>query len=146
MFYLAFIWGKIQPPLHAVLVWFQAAFGFQINLGKSVLVLVGEVSHAEELVGILGCWFYLAFSLTYLGLPLGVWFKSSVIWTLMIASLERRLDDLQRLYLSNGGRLTLLESTLSSPCISCPSFQSVLPLFNVISFRILRKWSIRFLW
>lgn len=99
--------------LRAVLVWFQAAPGLRINLGKSVLIPVGEVLHAKELVGILDCRLS-ALPLTYLGLSLDVQFKSSAIWTLMIASLERRLTGWQRLYLSNSGILILLKSTLSN--------------------------------
>jgi hypothetical protein len=36
-------------------MWFEAFFGLKINLGKSEMVLVGEVPNMEDLAVILGC-------------------------------------------------------------------------------------------
>ena len=36
-------------------MWFEVFFGLKINLGKSEMVLVGEVPNMEDLVVILGC-------------------------------------------------------------------------------------------
>ena len=52
--------------------------------------------------------------MTYLGMPLGAHYKDSLIWNPIIEEMERRLFGWKRLYVSKGGRLTLLESTLSS--------------------------------
>ena len=52
--------------------------------------------------------------MTYLGMPLGAHYKDSLIWNLIIEKIERQLFGWKRLYLSKGGRLTLLKSTLSS--------------------------------
>jgi hypothetical protein len=52
--------------------------------------------------------------MTYLGMPLGAPFKSFSIWNGVIEKVERRLASWKKLYLSKGGRVTLIHSTLSS--------------------------------
>ena len=51
---------------------------------------------------------------TYLGLPLGSSFKSKAVWGAVEGRLERRLVAWERQYLSMGGKLTLIKSTLSN--------------------------------
>ena len=60
-------------------MWLEAISRLKINLGKSELILVGDVSNLEELVGILGCKVG-ALPTTYLGLPLGIPHKSYRVW------------------------------------------------------------------
>ena len=50
----------------------------------------------------------------YLGLPLGAQFKETAIWNLIIEKMERHLAGWKRLYLSKGGKVTLIKSTLSN--------------------------------
>jgi hypothetical protein len=52
--------------------------------------------------------------MNYLGLPLGAHFKLQSIWNPIVEKMERRLAGWKRLYLSKGGRLTLIKSTLSN--------------------------------
>ena len=52
--------------------------------------------------------------MTYLGMPLGAHYKDSLIWSPIIERMEKKLSGWKRLYLSKGGRLTLLKSILSS--------------------------------
>ena len=50
----------------------------------------------------------------YLGLPLGAKFKDKTIWNPILEKMERRLAGWKRLYLSKGGRVILIKSTLSN--------------------------------
>ena len=50
----------------------------------------------------------------YLGLPLGPPFKSKVVWDGVEERFRKRLAMWKRQYISKGGRLTLIRSTLSS--------------------------------
>jgi hypothetical protein len=52
--------------------------------------------------------------LKYLGLPLGASYKAKHIWDGVIEKLEHRLANWKMLYLSKGGRVTLIKSTLAN--------------------------------
>ena len=84
-----------------------------MNLGESELVQMGEVPHLEVLADILGCK-TATLLMKYLGFPLGAHFKVQSIWDPVVEKLEQRLAGWKRLYLSKGGRLTLIKSTLSN--------------------------------
>ena len=92
---------------------FEATIGLKVNLAKSEIVPVGDVENLQVLADILCCRIS-SLPMSYLGMPLGSSFKSTLIWNPIIKKIERRLAGWKRLYLSKGGRLTLLKSTLSS--------------------------------
>ena len=50
----------------------------------------------------------------YLGMLLGTSFKTASIWNPILEKMEKKLSGWKHLYLSKGGRLMLLKSTLSS--------------------------------
>ena len=52
--------------------------------------------------------------MTYLGMPLRTLYKTPSIWNPILERMEKKLSGWKQLYLSKGGRLTLLKSTLSS--------------------------------
>uniref|UniRef100_A0A2N9IB59 Uncharacterized protein n=1 Tax=Fagus sylvatica TaxID=28930 RepID=A0A2N9IB59_FAGSY len=81
--------------LRGVFIWFQAISGLKINLSKSELVPVGQVTNVPELAGILGCR-VASLPLTYLGLPLGASFKSKSIWVGVVEKMEKRLAGWKR--------------------------------------------------
>jgi hypothetical protein len=118
--------------LRAILTWFEATLGLRVSLGKSELAQVGEVPHLEALAEIFGCKTS-ALPMKYLGLPLGAHFKVQSIWNPIVEKLERRLAGWKWLYLSKGGRLTLIKSTLSN----LPTYYlSLFPIPAVVSKRI----------
>ena len=84
-----------------VLIWFEAVSGLKVNLGKS------------ELVAVLGCK-QGSLPMKYLGLPLGAKFKDKSIWNPILEKMERKLTSWKKLYLSKGGRVTLIKSTISN--------------------------------
>uniref|UniRef100_A0A2N9EU94 Reverse transcriptase zinc-binding domain-containing protein n=1 Tax=Fagus sylvatica TaxID=28930 RepID=A0A2N9EU94_FAGSY len=78
----------------------------------------------------------------YLGLPLGATFKAKSIWNLIIERMEKRLAGWKRLYISKGGKVTLIKSTLSS----LPTyFLSFFPIPTGVAHR-LERIQRQFLW
>jgi hypothetical protein len=92
---------------------FEVVSGLKVNLGKSELVPVGHVDNVDGLAGILGCGVS-SLPLKYLGLPLRACYKAKSIWNGVVEKIERRLASWKRVYLSKGGRITLIKSTLSN--------------------------------
>jgi hypothetical protein len=82
-------------------------------MAKSALVPVGDVVNMGELAGVLGCGMA-SLPLKYLGLPLDTCFKAKPIWDDILEKVVHRLASWKRLYLSKGGRLTLIKSSLSN--------------------------------
>jgi hypothetical protein len=104
---------------------YGAYLGLKTNLAKSELVLVGNVDNVARLAGILGCG-VASLPLKYLGLHLGASYKAKHIWDgCVIEKIERRLASWKMLYLYLGGRITLINNTLSNLPTSCPYFPSL---------------------
>ena len=93
---------------------FGAVSGLKINMTKSLLLGMGVddvfISSLTKLVGCeVGAW-----PTTYLGLPLGGNPCLRSFWESVITKVAKRLDRWKRAFLSKGGRLTLIESVLST--------------------------------
>ena len=85
----------------------------RINLDKSEFIPVGSVENAEELVAAIGCKVG-SLPTTYLGLPLGVPHRSLAVWEGVEERMRKKLARWKSQYISKGGRITLIRSTLVS--------------------------------
>ncbi|RVW86982.1 Transposon TX1 uncharacterized 149 kDa protein [Vitis vinifera] len=124
-----------------LLMWFEACSRLRVYLEKSELISMGRVHDIEDLVLELGCKVG-GLPSCYLGLPLGAPFKSEVVWDGVEERFRKRLAMWKRQYISKGGRLTLIRSTLSSMSIY---FMSLFYLRGKVRSR-LEKIQRDFLW
>ena len=75
--------------------------GLRVNLSKSVIIPIGEVSNVNALTHFFGCRVdYLPSS--YLGLPLGASYKSKAVWDPVVERFRKRLAGLKAKLLSRG--------------------------------------------
>lgn len=100
--------------LNRILRCFFIASGLKVNLSKSKVFGVG-VEHEElsRLAGILNCE-PAAFPSTFLGLPIGANMSLCRNWKTVIDKFQSKLSKWKSSMLSFGGRLTLVNSVLSS--------------------------------
>ena len=84
----------------------------RINLNKSSILLVGDVENPNLLALELGCKVG-SLPTTYLGLPLGAKHKSTKVWDAVEEKFHKRMALWKRQYISKGGRLSLIQNTLS---------------------------------
>jgi hypothetical protein len=138
--------------LRCLLLCFEATSGLRINLSKSEMVPVGEVGDVEELASILG-YGVASLPLKYLGLPLGAKYKDTHMWNSVIEKMEARLAGWKRLYLSKGGRLTLINSTLQIylrifylSSLFQWEWQIVWKNFRETSFGVVLEMTLNFIW
>jgi hypothetical protein len=116
----------------------------QFNASKSPLIPmipVGNVPNLDSLAATMGCKI-IQLPMTYLGLPLGANFKSKPIWDPILEKMQRKLGGWQQIYLSKGGQVTLIKSTL----FSLPTyFLSLFPMLASVALCI-DKIQRNFLW
>jgi hypothetical protein len=99
------------------------------------------VEDIGALATILGC-SVAALPMKYLGLPLGASYKATIMWNNVIEQMECRMAGWMKLYLSKGGRFTLIKCTLSN----LPTyFLSLFPVPMSVARRI-EKVQRDFLW
>ena len=96
-----------------ILLWFEAISSFNINLEKSFIMPMGRVEDIEILAFELGCKTG-NLPTSYLRLPLGMRCNVVLVWDGVEERFRRKLANWKRQYISQGGRLTLIRSTLSN--------------------------------
>ena len=120
-----------------ILFWFEVASGLRINLAKCEIIPVGEVQRIEELAVELGCRVG-QFPTVYLGLPN----KAAYGWDGVEEKMRRRLALWKSQYISKGGRITLIKSSM----VSMPVYQMSLFRMPISVARRLEKLQRDFLW
>ena len=88
---------------------------------KSSILLVVNVEDLDVLSLELGCKTE-TLPTTYLGLPLGMCRNSTAVWDGVEERFKKKLAMWKKQYISKGGRLTLIRSTLSNLPIYIMSF------------------------
>lgn len=117
--------------LKLILDLFCQMTGLRINYDKSSLILLeGEEQFATELANLLGCKVE-RLPFKYLGIPIKVTRLSKQDVAPVIEKMEKRLAGWKSKILSRGGRLTLINSTLST-----------IPTY-LMSFYKFPKWAIK---
>ncbi|RVW50222.1 Threonine--tRNA ligase, mitochondrial 1 [Vitis vinifera] len=124
-----------------LLMWFEALSGLRINLDKSEILPVGRVENLELLAIEVGCKVG-RLPTSYLGIPLGANHKSVAVWDGVEERFRKRLAKWKRQFISKGGRMALIQSTLSSMPIY---LMSLLRIPRAVSLR-LEKIQRDFLW
>ena len=110
-----------------ILMWFEAMSGLKINLNKSEIIPIGLVTNATKLASEMGCKIG-SLPTSYLGLTLGAKHKALGVWDSIEERFRKRLASWKAQYISKGGRITLIRSTLSS-----------LPIYYLSLFRMPQK-------
>ncbi|WKA03180.1 hypothetical protein VitviT2T_021306 [Vitis vinifera] len=114
-----------------VVICFEVVSGLKINLQKSEIIPIGGVEEVDRVGAVFGCKVG-NLPTNYLGLPLGASHKSCRVWDGVEERFKRKLAMWKKQYLSKGGRLTLIKSTLSN-----------LPIYFMSLFVIPRKVRLR---
>ena len=99
--------------LKIILLVFGQISGLKIHLEKST---ISGINTRQELLSSLTSVFYCRVSewlLSNLGLPLGGNPKTIGFWDPVVERISRRLDGWKKAFLSLGGRITLIQSSLS---------------------------------
>ena len=94
-------------------MWFEAFLGLKINLSKSEIIPMGRVDNVELLMYELDCGVG-SLPTTYLGLPLEAPHMAIGVWDSIEEIFRKILTSWKRQYISKGGTLTLIWSTLPS--------------------------------
>ena len=113
LFSVIILGSSYQLSIRLALTSFQDFTGLKVDVVKSEIVPIREVSNIHNLANILQCK-VASLPMIYLGIPLGTMYKIASIQNLILERMEKKLSSWKWLYLSKGGILTLLKSTLSS--------------------------------
>ncbi|GKV29684.1 hypothetical protein SLEP1_g38589 [Rubroshorea leprosula] len=121
---------------------FELVSGLKINFGKSQLIGVGVDQNWSAKMAYQLCCKEGKLPFKYLGIPIGGNHRRKAMWQPMVESVRKKLASWKGRYLSMGGRITLINSVLSSLPVFLMSVY-VIPKGIIQSIDKLRK---SFLW
>ncbi|GKV34438.1 hypothetical protein SLEP1_g42813 [Rubroshorea leprosula] len=93
---------------------FELVSGLKINFGKSQLMGIGVEDNWRNKMAFKLCCKEGEFPFKYLGIPIGGNHKRVAMWQPMVDSFKKKLTTWKGQFLSLGGRITLINSVLSS--------------------------------
>ena len=96
-----------------ILICFKLVSGLKINLQKSEIIPIGNMEDVNRATSLFGCKVG-KFPTSYLGLPLEAPNKLCGVWDSIEQRFKRKSTAWKKQYLSKGGRLVLIKSTLSN--------------------------------
>ena len=106
-----------------ILGFFEAIYGLKINLAKSGLASINVDNQIMKAFASLAGYQVLHWPITYLGIPLGGNPHALSFWDPVVCKISKRLDCWKCAFFSLGGKITLIQSCLSSiPLYYSPSF------------------------
>lgn len=91
----------------------EASSGLKVNTDKTILYKVNLVEEWDSILGVWRCK-QGSFPDTYLGLPLVAKYSCVSIWDPLLERMRCRIALWKRRYLSKGGRLVFIKSTLQN--------------------------------
>ncbi|XP_026384099.1 uncharacterized protein LOC113279639 [Papaver somniferum] len=102
--------------IRAVFICFELVYGLSVNPLNSRAFGIGNPSSQDIISATMGC-SQEQLPLTYLGMPAGSLYRSKVHWAPIIERTEKNLQSWQRICLTYGGRLVLIQFVLSTLAI-----------------------------
>ncbi|GKV46217.1 hypothetical protein SLEP1_g53216 [Rubroshorea leprosula] len=100
--------------IKSIMITFELVSGLKINFGKSQLMGVGVEDNWRNKMAYRLCCKERELPFKYLGIPIGGNHKRVAMWQPMVESFKKKLTTWKGRYLSLGGRITLINSVLSS--------------------------------
>ena len=97
----------------SILKCFEVVSGLKINLAKTKIINVGAVAQLKAWASEFGCGTD-QLPTKYLGVPLGATQRARATWDPILTKFDKRLSQWKGKQLSNGGKLTLINATLSN--------------------------------
>lgn len=106
--------GKYISSLKFILHLFESAWDLNLNLNKSTITPINVDTNRADFI-VENCGIKKEYlSINYLGVPLGLKPPSLKFWDNIVEKIQKKLSSWKFSYISKGGRITLINSSLES--------------------------------